>query len=53
MHVKVKCPCCNSRVIDTDENTTVIVKVIENFNKCDFYVKCPKCKKEIGINKIK
>ena len=52
MHVQLKCPSCNSRVIDMNAKTVAKAEIYKNLNEADFYIKCSKCKNEIGIKKI-
>lgn len=55
MHKEIKCPCCGYRLIDADRKIITEACAVDQVNKmeADYYVKCKKCKKEIGIRKIK
>jgi uncharacterized protein with PIN domain len=48
----LKCPYCQSRLTDMDIDTNVELyghaRRVEV--KCQFYFRCPRCHKEVGIN---
>jgi len=59
MKVQLKCPVCSARIADTDNMVTTKMKVIGrnesplvNRWRADYYLKCRKCKSNIGIQKI-
>jgi cytochrome c-type biogenesis protein CcmH/NrfF len=54
MRKKLECPICNfSRLVDSDIRIKSELKAESKTNwVADYYVKCPKCKNEIGIRKI-
>jgi len=51
--VPVECPLCdNKRIIDKGSLTDVEAKPAdEEYSESDFYIKCWKCKTEIGLKK--
>lgn len=51
---KIKCPCCGSRLIDSNEQIITVAEEVELYGKkeADYFIKCKVCKKEIGIKKI-
>lgn len=50
----LKCPCCeNRRLLDVRAVTKTETAIAdEKHEKFDYYIKCWKCGKEIGIRKI-
>lgn len=48
----LKCPHCTKRLTDTsaDTNVELYQHEIRVTVKCQFYLKCPHCHSEIGIN---
>nr|DAT74931.1 MAG TPA: cysteine-rich protein [Caudoviricetes sp.] len=57
MEIHIKCPFCESRVCDANSRVfvrTKITKLPDTRNRIrpvDYYIKCWKCKKTIGITK--
>ena len=50
----LNCPCCNVRIIDSSlciNSKLYDMEVAEEIT-VDYYAKCKRCKKEIGIQKI-
>jgi len=54
MNKKLMCPICGARIVDASEHTVSELRVVKEELKwiADYYQKCKKCKKEIGIKKI-
>jgi len=48
----LKCPFCGSRLTDMDVDTVVELFGHENhvIKRCQFYMRCAHCHKEVGIN---
>jgi len=60
MKMHLKCPVCEARIADTENTVTTRMKVIFgrgdpliDRRRADYYLKCKKCKSNIGIWKIK
>jgi DNA-directed RNA polymerase subunit RPC12/RpoP len=55
MKKKIKCPCCGSRLMDSNEKIKTLVLETQSSDEdaADYFIKCKGCKKEIGIIKIK
>lgn len=60
MKLQLKCLVCNARIADAENTVTTEMKVIVrnenpliNGRRADYYLKCKKCKSNIGIWKIK
>jgi len=60
MKMQLKCPVCEARIADTENTVTTRMKVIAGSGdplidrrRADYYLKCKKCKSNIGIWKIK
>lgn len=60
MKMQLRCPVCDARIADTEDTVTTEVKLIVgkespliNKRRADYYLKCKKCKSNIGIWKIK
>ena len=51
---KIKCPCCGSRIMDSNEQVNTIALQAEHTKEeeADYFIKCKVCKKEIGIIKV-
>ena len=49
----IECPCCgNERLIDAGVHTNTEAKIADEYHcEADFYIKCWKCKREIGLKK--
>ena len=47
----IKCPCCNSRLMDIDEKVKVDLyrQPVKSNLQCQGYIKCNKCKDEVGM----
>jgi uncharacterized protein with PIN domain len=52
MRKKLRCPSCDSRLIDEDGKTQSQAMVAEGDTPADYYLKCRVCKKEIAIKKL-
>ena len=52
MRKKLRCPSCESRLIDEDGKTQSQAMVAEGDTLADYYLKCRVCKKEIAIKKL-
>lgn len=55
MNKKLMCPICGARIVDASEYTISELRVVEEKELkwvADYYQKCKKCKKEIGIKKL-
>lgn len=52
--VRLKCPRCGKRVIDSDEDVESELRVITKDNDWDpdYFGKCKHCGAEIGIKKL-
>ncbi len=48
------CPLCGSRIIDADEKVKSEVRAYKQAKKwkADYYMKCWKCKSNIGLKKL-
>lgn len=55
MPKQIKCPICNRRLIDAEESVESEVRVFNPAEtwKADYYLKCWKCKSNIGLKKTK
>lgn len=51
---KIKCPCCGSRLMDSNEQIITVAEEAAPYGEeeADYFIKCKTCKKEIGIKKI-
>ena len=49
----LNCPCCNVRIIDSNQytNSKLYDMEVSEEISVDYYAKCKRCKKEIGIQK--
>lgn len=60
MKGEVPCPHCGSRLLDADKGVQTITKVINPYDPGpppnrwvpDYYIKCWRCKKKIGLKKV-
>jgi transcription elongation factor Elf1 len=55
MKKKLVCPVCGARLVDAGEGVRSEVVVLKKGNKSknpDYYLKCHKCKNEIGVRKL-
>lgn len=54
MNKQLKCPCCGARLLDEAEHSKSEVRVANSKSdwKADYYTKCRRCKKEIGLRKL-
>lgn len=59
MKQAVKCPRCNSRLLDEEYGVNTLTKVVDPNNPGppknrwipDYYIKCWKCKSKVGLKK--
>jgi DNA-directed RNA polymerase subunit RPC12/RpoP len=51
---KIKCPCCGSRIMDSNEQVITVAEEVASYNEkeADYFIKCKVCKKEIRIKKV-
>jgi hypothetical protein len=53
MLIRVECPCCGWLLMNQNEKIKTSVKLNNQTEQADYYIKCKNCKKEISILIIK
>ncbi len=53
MREKIYCPHCHRRLLDGNADTVAHTQIAAEVHedKADYMIKCPRCKREIGITK--
>jgi len=49
----VRCPCCGGRILDVPYGATVTFSETAPPEPPDYYIKCWRCKRRLGIMKTK
>jgi DNA-directed RNA polymerase subunit RPC12/RpoP len=60
MKIEIPCPHCGHRLMDADKGVQTMTKVVNPYDHGlpanswmpDFYIKCLRCKKKIGLKKL-